>query len=385
MKTVRVLFPYIEAGYGHIMPMKSIEHKFREKYGDKVEILSCHFLSDSNDVHMIRYENMLKNQVRLSNSFIPAGYLLTLADSLVGPRLANFGSVRLFSPIAYKRSLQRMEEMKPDVVISTYWATNYYAEHMKNKPLTVLFCPDAHLSNIYGYHSDLYLIGMPKGYEEGLKRKIYNENNLKLVPFLIRDEAFNVETDKKLIRRKLGLPENNFTVLLAEGGYGIGKIYQTSKLLVNEHFPLTVIAVCGTNNKELEKMKSLEVSKEVTFMPVGFADNMLELQSASDVFCGKSGNILAEPTFFGNLSIVTHCANTVEQKIADHYINVVGSAIKEFSPKKVVQLIRQFAQDESLLEPYRKAAADYHDNFGPEKAVDVIWDKIVEKYPELNK
>ena len=36
MKKIRVLFPYVEAGFGHIMPMKSIDRAFRAKYGDKV-------------------------------------------------------------------------------------------------------------------------------------------------------------------------------------------------------------------------------------------------------------------------------------------------------------------------------------------------------------
>ena len=246
-----------------------------------------------------------------------------------------------------------------------------------------MYCPDARLNKLFEYRCDLSMISMPYGYYKALREKRYNINNIKLVPFLIRNEAFEISKDKKEMRRTLGLPENNFTVLFAEGGYGIGKMAKITKLLLKRHVPLTVITVCGTNTKLYEKLKALKSTDEITYLPLGFADNMLQLQAASDVFCGKSGNILAESTFFGNLSIVTHFANMIERNIADHYINTVGCAIKEFSPKKTADLICGFAQDESKLEPYRKAAEAYHNNFGAEEAADLIWEFIKEKYPGI--
>ncbi len=384
MKKIRVLFPYVEAGYGHIMPMRSIDDTFRRKYGDKVEVISSKFFTETNDKYMIKYEKKFSDHVRLYNRIPPIGYLGSFANHLFGVKLSTFGCMRLLSPIACKRSIKHMKELGPDVVFSTHWASNYYAEKQKeNKPYTIMYCPDARLNKLFEYRCDLSMISMPYGYYKALREKRYNINNIKLVPFLIRNEAFEISKDKKEMRRTLGLPENNFTVLFAEGGYGIGKMAKITKLLLKRHVPLTVITVCGTNTKLYEKLKALKSTDEITYLPLGFADNMLQLQAASDVFCGKSGNILAESTFFGNLSIVTHFANMIERNIADHYINTVGCAIKEFSPKKTADLICGFAQDESKLEPYRKAAEAYHNNFGAEEAADLIWEFIKEKYPGI--
>jgi UDP-N-acetylglucosamine:LPS N-acetylglucosamine transferase len=384
LKKIRVLFPYVEAGYGHIMPMRSIDDTFRRKYGDKVEVISSKFFTETNDKYMIKYEKKFSDHVRLYNRIPPIGYLGSFANHLFGVKLSTFGCMRLLSPIACKRSIKHMKELGPDVVFSTHWASNYYAEKQKeNKPYTIMYCPDARLNKLFEYRCDLSMISMPYGYYKALREKRYNINNIKLVPFLIRNEAFEISKDKKEMRRTLGLPENNFTVLFAEGGYGIGKMAKITKLLLKRHVPLTVITVCGTNTKLYEKLKALKSTDEITYLPLGFADNMLQLQAASDVFCGKSGNILAESTFFGNLSIVTHFANMIERNIADHYINTVGCAIKEFSPKKTADLICGFAQDESKLEPYRKAAEAYHNNFGAEEAADLIWEFIKEKYPGI--
>ncbi|MBQ2468829.1 MAG: hypothetical protein II503_04005, partial [Clostridia bacterium] len=99
----------------------------------------------------------------------------------------------------------------------------------------------------------------------------------------------------------------------------------------------------------------------------------------------KSGNILAEATFFGDPTIVTNCSNMIERNIADHYINTVGCAVKETSARRAVALIKTLAADPSLLEPYRRAALAYHDNFGSGKAADELWRAIVGRFPEIEK
>ena len=385
MKKVRVLFPYVESGFGHIMPMRSIEQTFRKKYGDKVEIVSSTFFKEGNNEELIRFEKFMVNQVKLYNGHPVIGYLINIIGELSGTILSSFFTIRFTYPKAYKAGVEHMKELAPDVVFSTHWATNYYAEHIKeNKPLTVMYCPDSRMNKLFKYNCDLSIISMPYGYKKAMRNRKYNEDNLKMTPFLIRNEAFDVCTDKKALRRKLGLPEDNFTVILVEGGYGIGKTEAICKLLIKEHRHLTVIPVCGKNEKVYNEFKSLKPTEEVTFLPQMFLDNILEYEAASDIFCGKSGNMLAETTFFGVPSMVTNCTTTIERNIAYDYIHTVGSAFKELSPKRAVRIIEQFADDPSLMAPYQKAALDYHENFGSEEAADLLWETIKKKFPELD-
>ena len=365
------------------MPMKAIEETFRKKYGDRVEIVSSPFFTETDDPHLIRYEQMISRQVKIYNRVPPIGFLATLSCELFGTQLSTFSSMCAVAPIAHQRGIEYMKTLRPDVVVSTHWATNYYAEQLEDKPLTIMYCPDAQLNNLFEYHCDLTLISMPSGYQKALAKKKYNKDNLKLVPFCIRNEAFDIaERDKTELRRRLGLPEDKFTVVLAEGGYGIGKIEEMSRLLTREHTPMTVVAMCGTNDALYQKLSEITSTDEVTFRPYAFTDKILEIEAAADIFCGKSGNILAEPTFFGVPSMVTHFANTIEQNIADHYMNTVGSTIKEFSSEKAVQQLKRFAADPTLLAPYREAARRYHEHFGTEAAADIIWDKIASTFPD---
>ncbi|MBR6917315.1 MAG: hypothetical protein IKN38_03945 [Clostridia bacterium] len=386
MDKLKVLFPYVEAGFGHIMPMKSIEETFRKKYGERVDVIRSSFFTEGGDRHMIKYEKLLGDQVRTYNRHPFIGYLACYSCEFFGVHLSSLGSIRITAPIGCSRGIRHMEELSPDVVVSTHWATNYYAEHLPEdkKPMTIMYCPDAVMYKLFKYRCDLTMISMPRGYEIALQdKKRYNEDNMKYVPFPIRNEAFAVPRDKRELRRSLGLPEDKFTVIFVEGGYGIGKIWEVCSLLAKERLPLTLIPVCGTNGELYRRFETLECSEEVTVAPYMFTDRILELEASSDLFCGKSGNILAEATFFGVPSLVTHFASLTEQHIAEHYMNTVGCTMKEFSPERAAKLVADFVKDPALLEPYRRAAQSYHENFGSEAAADAIWDAITKKFPSL--
>jgi len=223
--------------------MRSIVQSFSEKYGDKVEIIASPFFSETGDKHLIKYEKSLVRHVKVYNKVPAIGHIAMYACQLFGSVLSSLGSIRVIGPFAYRAGVDHMREIDPDVVFSTHWATNYYAEHVKeDKPFTVMYCPDAQLNKLFEYNSDLCMISMPYGYEKALRKRKFNIHNLKYVPFFIRNEAFQISRDKAALRRKLGIPENNFTIVLAEGGYGIGKIEETTKLLIAQHMPLTVIS-----------------------------------------------------------------------------------------------------------------------------------------------
>lgn len=384
MERFRVLFPFVEAGFGHIMPTRSVLETFERKYGDRVEVVPSHFFTETGNRHMIRYEQMLARQVRIYNRFPLIGHFATFCCGLFGSTLSSLGSMFVIGPVACVRSVAHMKELDCDMVVSTHWSTNYYAEHLKKKPFTVMYCPDARLNRLFEYRADLNMISMPYGYQKALRKRRYNVNNMKLVPFLIRNEAFAVPPDKQAARERLGIPRDNFTVLLAEGGYGIGKMAAICRRLAGENIPLTLIPVCGKNEKLYRQLCALSTGEGVTLRPYAFADNMFELHAASDLFCGKSGNMLAESTFFGNPSVVTNCSNHIERHIADHYIHSVGCTVKQLSAKKTAEMIRTFVGDPSLLDPLRRAALDYHSHFGSEQAADELWQAILRIRPDLS-
>lgn len=374
MKKLKILFPFVEAGLGHIMPEEAICSAFEKKYSDYFEIIRCDFFKDYSD-SMFKFEKRMCDEVVRYNKFILYGYLTIGAMNCLG-NVANKFVMEDLVPESYDDSMKRIEEISPDIVISTHWATNYYAEHMKNKPYTVMYVPDAHVNKFFRYNCDLTLISIPFGYKRAKKfKKRYNDENLKLVPTAIRKEAFEIERNKTKIREKLGL-EDKFSVIIMDGGYGVGLTEKLSLALIKENLPINVIAVCGKNEELYNRLKEVKCNSLTNFYPLPFCKNILEYISASNLYFGKSGNALAESSFFNVPIVVTHSANTIEKFIADHYIKYVGNAIRIQSAKKCVKFVKKTLSGNNKIYNKMLSSTERLQKFGGEGIADIIFESI---------
>ena len=203
-----------------------------------------------------------------------------------------------------------------------------------------MYGPDAHLNPFFCYKCDLDMISVPSGYEKAMKLgRRFNEDNLKLVPTAIRKEAFDIaKTDKRALRKKLGISDR-FTVIVMDGGYGVGLTEKLSLALIKDGLPINVIAACGKNDALAERLKAAKGGGQTELIPLAFCENILEYIAASDLYFGKSGSGIAEPSFFGVPSGITHSANEIEKLIADHYIKSVGIAARTGTIKACKRLI----------------------------------------------
>ena len=55
----RVVFPFVEAGMGHIMPMQSLANAFEKKYGQYCEVVRTRFFQDSGEKPLLHFEKNL--------------------------------------------------------------------------------------------------------------------------------------------------------------------------------------------------------------------------------------------------------------------------------------------------------------------------------------
>ena len=386
MKKPTVLFPYVEAGMGHIVPMRAIARKFKELYGDKVECREISFYLASGLKELIEFENRMKNSVVKQNRRRAFGFFMTANMNFFGARISTAASAHCLKCGAAKAAISHMNALAPDLVVSTHWSTNYFATKCAQKPLTVLYCPDARLYPLFEYPCDITLVPTRFGYEEALKKhkRRYNENNLKCVPALIAEEAFAVPRDKRTVRAALGLNPDKFTVVLAEGGYGIGKSGQISRLTVARDLPVTLVVACGKNEKLLAELSRLNCGKNCELRPIGYTERMNEYIAAADLFCGKSGaNTLSEATFAGVPQIITNYASGVEKLNGEYYVDGIKTAMKIFKPKKVVDAIERFIDNPTELEPYRAAAEAQRQNYGAEQCARLIFELLCARFPEL--
>ena len=378
MKKIKLLVPYVEAGFGHIMAAKAIADSLEKKYSDYIDVQRIDFFKNYG-LPLEKFEKRMCAEVVKYNKDVAYGYVNTFAMDALGGLSLEF-VMKCVVKGAYEDGVKRMAELAPDAVLSTHWATNYYAENAENKPYTITYGPDAHLNPFFCYKSDLTLISVPEGYKSALKKKRrFNKDNLKLVPTAIRAEAFDVKKKSKAeLREKLGL-KNEFTVLVMDGGYGVGLTEKLSKAIVEKDLPVTVIAACGKNADAFGRLSELKPSGKTTLVPLPFCTNIIEYLAASDLYFGKSGSGLAEPAFFGIPTGVTHSANEIEKLIADHYVKTVGIAKRTGTVRKCIKLVRAALDGNAAYAKMQEASGKLQP-FGGDGIADAIFSALSAKF-----
>ena len=137
---------------------------------------------------------------------------------------------------------------------------------------------------------------------------------------------------QRAMRRKHGLEEDRFTILVSAGGFGVGPVGHMMQALARLAHPAQVVAVCGRNEAlkaELTTaLKSLAKHSAVSFTLVGFTTEMDELMTAADLFVGKPGGLTTSEVLAKGLPMVV--INPIpgqEERNSDHLLEE-GVAIR---------------------------------------------------------
>src|SRR4029077_9453193 len=87
--------------------------------------------------------------------------------------------------------------------------------------------------------------------------------------------------EKQALRRRFGLEENRFTVLVIGGAAGVGSLAAQVRELTVEPHPWQLVVVCGRNEKLRRRLLETEVATPTLIL--GFVDYMPELMRACDL------------------------------------------------------------------------------------------------------
>ena len=385
----RVLFPYVEAGKGHIVPTHVVCEIFKRKYGDRVEVVESKFFTETGNEDMQKTERLFKKTVQSTNRSPILSILCKIGNSLAGNAFALYAllslsiSGRKTNPLAVKH----IEELDANVIYATHWAIPYYVNQLKSpRPYTILFCPDVLANGAFDVDCNNFLISNSIGYKKAMRYRMYAGGNITQVPFPIRPEteSYRAEGKKSALREKYGIPEDEFVVTLCDGGYGMARLEKTVKNLLRQSTPMTIIALCGMNQTLYNKLSTLSTPEHIRLIALGFTDKVIEYITVADVFAGKSGaNSMAEPAALGVPIIVTKCSTYVERSIKDFYVHTLKGGLYIPSSRRAAKKIASFAQN-------RKELTKYHNNlisnpiasYDAEATADLIWQRVLEVWED---
>lgn len=378
-KKPRVVFTFIEAGMGHIIPLTAICNVLEEKYGDRLEIVRSQFYRETGD-EKLRFmeEKFAETVARQSRSKIYGRWCI-FGNQLFGDTIAHEFVMRMIAPGSYKPAMRRLQDLEADLIVTTHWGSSFYVEKSKGeKPYLMMYCPDLYSNGMFNMDCNDFLISTKEGLAQAEKQRMYAGGNCSLVTYPIREEAFALEGKRSEIRKSLGIPEDRFVVVLSDGGYGMAKLEKTVCALVRYEREMTIIAVCGKNEAGAKRLRELKCADGVDLRVFGFTDKMLEFLCMADLYVGKSGaNSIAEPTFFGLPVILTKCITPIEVGTKKYYKDIVGNALYITSVKKAAEKIVYFASHREELAELAANTAKRRKDYGAEQLADLIYERAV--------
>lgn len=383
-KKPKVVFTFVEAGFGHMMPAQAISDAFEKKYGEKCEIIRWNIFSDNKDEIIKKYASSLFGWAKnvCNNKIL---FLGEIFSNWIGSKTTLKILDKKFKK-AKKIIMDEIVEMNPDLICNTYYSPSHFALECKKlnmiDTIVATYTPDPIVYPAWDRRSDLYFVNNKQAYNLALKTGFKQESVIQ-VPFVLRKEINTVSLDKKIVRKNLGLCEDKFTIVLASGAYGMKKDKFVIDALLKANIEANIVVICGKNEDLLHycEQKILPKNSKISFYPVGFTNKMFEYNSASNLFIGKSGaNALVESFYFKVPAIVTSHANPLEIAIAKYYIDKLHCGVQIFNPNKVVKFVKEFMQNFELQQAYIKNLTEFNDASGAEKVADELYKALQIKF-----
>lgn len=207
---------------------------------------------------------------------------------------SGFAAIRAtFGGTVRRRIVEHLKQQDPDVVLSVHPLLNHVAYQAIQRSgrqrglMTVITdLVDIHRGWAFS-RADLVVVPTERARQTCLKRRVPAEK-LRLLGLPV-DLRFRPPApgEREALRRGYGLHQDRFTVLIAGGGEGSGKLLQHVRALAWKDRPWQVIAVCGRNEKLRRRLARLHFATATVVL--GFVDDMPDRLRAADVIVTKAG------------------------------------------------------------------------------------------------
>jgi processive 1,2-diacylglycerol beta-glucosyltransferase len=324
----RVLVLSASAGAGHLRAAEAVEKAIRF-HGLASEVQHLDVLRYTNKVFRHVYSKAYIDLVNKAPEVL--GWLY---DYLDDPKKND--PVRLaFDRLNANPFIRYLRKYQPDVAICTHFLPSGIISSLKEERKVQVM--NTVVVTDFDVHA-MWLCRHAEQYFVALKETKVHLQALGVPEPLITvsgipiDPVFQVPKDKRVMRRKHGLEEDRFTILVSAGGFGVGPVGHLMQALSRLKHSARVVAVCGRNaalKAELSQaIQRFPKHSAVAFTLVGFTTEMDELMTAADLFVGKPGGLTTSESLAKGLPMVV--INPIpgqEERNSDHLLEE-GVAIR---------------------------------------------------------
>ncbi len=364
---MKIIITYASAGAGHLKAAEAVHAYIKENYKD-VDVKSVDVLSTTDAFFSTSYNYGYSFLVRHMPIFWRLAFWVTDVKFLrwISRPIVSFAD-RL-QTVKFSRFLTREN---PDYIISAHFMTSQIAARLKRKHritsklITIVTDFGVHPFWI-SKHTDLYVVASDYTHQQLLLKGASPKDRVKELGIPI-SAKFSKPIDKTAVRKKLGISEGKFTVLVATGSFGIGPIEEIVDLLYKD---VQILIVCARNEKLLHQLKAKNYPSDVVVF--GFIDNIEELMSVADIIVTKPGGLsISESLVMGLMPIFISPIPGQEMeniKALEHY----GVGIEIEDPEAIKNKILEFKEHPEKLNSIREKINKIKKPFATRELCDAV-------------
>ena len=382
----KILVTFIESGKGHIMSAQSIYESLVERYGDRYEIEKSYIMSADGNKKLMAVERFMTKQCQNTNKVQFFGkFIFPFIHFMGGQKLMRWVHKNVCSG-SFKAILKAFKERKPDVIVSTHYyislAAGEYKRQIDPNCIVVTYNPDNMLHPFWDTREGYFLVNSDRAYKQAMRRR-FRPGHVARVPLSVRKEVERCNLSRAELRRKHGLPEDKFTVTLADGAYMYGRAKKYTKKLIKSGLPLTLLVITGYHEKNYRYFvrRMHKVPDNITLNLYKFTDVAYELYGASDVFITKGGpNAVLDSLYMDTPVMINYTPHMIEEETYKLFVKRFGCGVGAFTARRAVKLLRGYIADPSALKPYADGiAALKAGGNGADRIADFVAEKLDEK------
>lgn len=285
---MRIAVIHASAGHGHAKAAEAVREGFLACGVPEEEILLLDVLDETPRWFRQLYTSLYYYSVKHTPQAWGGAY--SISDDPLIYRMIVRPFRRWVNGAVGKGLLRRMIREKPDVILCTHFlAPEVLGCAKQNREiasflLTVVtdFLPHSFWINS---GTDHYWVMSEEG-KAGLKRWGIPEEEITAggIPVALR---FRLHGRKKELRRREGLHEECFTILVTSGSFGLGPAAEVLEVLREFGDTIQVMVVCGRNEGQYRLLEGKSYPFKIRLY--GFVSHMDELMEASDLIVAKPG------------------------------------------------------------------------------------------------
>ncbi len=353
---MKVLLLYISAVSGHRQAAEAVKQAFMKFYPE-VEV---------------RGENLFQYGNRLLRALLDSLYyaIITLAPwfwDFIWDSQEVYWSTYALRNFLYRTNYLRLYRevilpFNPQAVICTHsiaCALSSIIKKKKRLDYLLAAVPTDFCLHPYWFYNEVDVYFLPHEIlKENLVERGIPLNKIRITGIPISPNISRSKSRKNL-KKKWGIKEDLFTVLLMGGGQGMGSLKEIVLGLASSHLPIQLLVVTGINRRLRNKFRRMQSKLDLPLKVFGYTREVDELMEISDLLISKPGGLTTAEALAKRLPLGIVDSLAGQERRNKELLLEKGLAFELKNKEDIVGLIGHLLNDSSYLKEWQRHIKDF--------------------------